>query len=73
MKVSIRLWIISFIWLRKKYFDQVINGMTIKIEDEINSLARIYVGEEFIGLGKSIKSKDGYFLKMEKVFYDRQD
>ncbi|WP_297789915.1 tRNA pseudouridine(55) synthase TruB [uncultured Anaerococcus sp.] len=59
--------------LEKKYFDQVINGMTIKIEDEINSLARIYVGEEFIGLGKSIKSKDGYFLKMEKVFYDRQD
>lgn len=59
--------------LSKRYFNQVINGMTVRIDEKIPTEVRVYVGDEFIGLGKSFAKKDEYFLKMEKVFYDRKD
>lgn len=59
--------------LDKKYFSNAINGMTIRIEDKLEEKVRVYVGDEFIGLGKSFIKGEEYFLKMEKVFYDRKD
>lgn len=59
--------------LHKKYFSNAINGMTIRIEDKPEEKVRVYVGDEFIGLGKSFTNGEEYFLKMEKVFYDRKD
>lgn len=59
--------------LDKKYFSNAINGMTIRIEDKLEEKVRVYVGDEFIGLGKSFTNGEEYFLKMEKVFYDRKD
>lgn len=59
--------------LDKKYFSNAINGMTIRIEDKLEENVRVYVGDEFIGLGKSSTRGEEYFLKMEKVFYDRKD
>lgn len=59
--------------LDKKYFSNAINGMTIRIEDKLEEKVRVYVGDEFIGLGKSSVKGEEYFLKMEKVFYDRKD
>lgn len=59
--------------LDKKYFPNAINGMTIRIEDKLEEKVRVYVGDEFIGLGKSFTNGEEYFLKMEKVFYDRKD
>ena len=59
--------------LDKKYFPNAINGMTIRIEDKLEEKVRVYAGDEFIGLGKSFTNGEEYFLKMEKVFYDRKD
>lgn len=59
--------------LDKKYFSNAINGMTIRIENKLEEKVRVYVGDEFIGLGKSFTNGEEYFLKMEKVFYDRKD
>lgn len=60
------------IYLDKSYLKQATNGMTMKIEKYfLDDLIRVYVGDEFIGLGKSSKSNNGNFLKMEKVFYER--
>lgn len=59
--------------LYKKYFSNAINGMTIRIEDKLEEKVRVYVGDAFIGLGKSFTNGEEYFLKMEKVFYDRKD
>lgn len=58
--------------LDKSYLKQATNGMTMAVDQmDVDSLHRIYVEDEFIGLGKAHKSKDKYFLKMEKVFYDK--
>lgn len=58
--------------LDKVYLRQATNGMTMRI-DKIysNDLLRVYVEDEFIGLGKNFKSNNQYFLKMEKVFYEK--
>ncbi len=58
--------------LDESYLRQATNGMTMRI-DKIYSddLLRVYVGDEFIGLGKNFKSNNQYFLKMEKVFYEK--
>ena len=58
--------------LDKSYLKQATNGMTMAVDQmDIDSLHRIYVEDEFIGLGKAHRSNDKYFLKMEKVFYEK--
>lgn len=58
--------------LDKSYLKQATNGMTMAVDQmDVDSLHRVYVEDEFIGLGKAYKSKDKYFLKMEKVFYEK--
>ena len=58
--------------LDSSYLKMATNGMTMEVkEDKTDTLMRVYVGDEFIGLGKIKSSKDKYFLKMEKVFYEK--
>lgn len=58
--------------LDPSYLKMATNGMTMEVkEDKTDTLMRVYVGDEFIGLGKIKSSKDKYFLKMEKVFYEK--
>ncbi|MCI7238039.1 MAG: tRNA pseudouridine(55) synthase TruB [Anaerococcus sp.] len=57
--------------LDETYFKKVINGMTVKIPDKNQGLVRLYIDNEFIGLARTFLSKGEYFLKMEKIFYDR--
>lgn len=58
--------------LDKSYYKQATNGMTMRVDRLVdNDLVRVYVEDDFIGLGKSFKSHGEYFLKMEKVFYER--
>lgn len=58
--------------LDEKYLKQATNGMTMKVDEYLtDDLIRVYIANEFIGLGKQNKSSNGYFLKMEKVFYER--
>lgn len=59
--------------LADNLFDKAVNGMTIKIDSKIDEEVRVYSRNEFIGLAKSFESRGGYFLKMEKVFYDREN
>lgn len=54
-------------------FDKLINGMIIKINKPLANELRVYVAGEFIGLGKSFEESGEYFLKMEKVLYDREN
>ena len=56
--------------LDKSYFKQATNGITMRVDDFYSDdLVRVYVDDEFIGLGKNFKNDDQYFL--EKVFYDK--
>ena len=58
--------------LDESYKKQATNGMTMRVDDLYSDrLLRVYVADEFIGLGKNFISNDQYFLKMEKVFYDQ--
>ncbi|WP_243342490.1 tRNA pseudouridine(55) synthase TruB [Anaerococcus sp. AGMB09787] len=57
--------------LDQTYFKKIINGMTVRIPDKNQGLVRLYIDNEFIGLARAFLSKGEYFLKMEKVFYDR--
>ncbi|WP_073998116.1 tRNA pseudouridine(55) synthase TruB [Anaerococcus urinomassiliensis] len=58
--------------LDKSYFKQATNGMTMRVYDIYSDdLVRVYVGDQFIGLAKNFKDEDRYFLKMEKVFYEK--
>lgn len=58
--------------LDKSYLKQATNGMTMHVDKmDLNKLFRVYVENEFIGLGKAHKNNDKYFLKMEKVFYEK--
>ena len=58
--------------LDKSYMKQAANGMTMRVDKLYsNNLVRVYVGDEFIGLGKNFQNNDQYFLKMEKVFYEK--
>lgn len=57
--------------LDKSYLKEATNGMTMKVDSFYgDELRRVYVADEFIGLGKSFETENGYFLKMEKVFYE---
>ena len=58
--------------LDSSYLKMATNGMTMEIrENKTDGLIRVYVEDEFIGFGKIKSSKDKYFLKMEKVFYEK--
>ena len=58
--------------LEKSYLKQATNGMTMRVDQKVSDdLVRVYVDEQFIGLGKNFDGNDEYFLKMEKVFYER--
>ena len=58
--------------LDKSYFKQATNGMTMRVYDIYSDdLIRVYVDDKFIGLAKNFKNEDRYFLKMEKVFYEK--
>lgn len=58
--------------LDKSYLKQATNGMTMHVDQmDLDKLFRVYVEDEFIGLGRAHKSNDKYFLKMEKVFYEK--
>ena len=58
--------------LDKSYFKQATNGMTMRVDDIYSDdLIRVYVDDKFIGLAKNFKNEDRYFLKMEKVFYEK--
>lgn len=57
--------------LDRTYLKKIINGMTVRIPDKNQGLVRLYIDDEFIGLARAFLSKGEYFLKMEKVFYDR--
>ena len=58
--------------LDKSYFKQATNGMTMRVDDIYSDdLIRVYVDDKFIGLAKNFKNDDRYFLKMEKVFYEK--
>ena len=58
--------------LDKSYFKQATNGMTMRVDDIYSDdLIRVYVDDKFIGLAKNFKNEDLYFLKMEKVFYEK--
>lgn len=59
--------------LSRNLFDKLINGMIIKINKPLANELRVYVAGEFIGLGKSFEESGEYFLKMEKVLYDREN
>ena len=59
--------------LARNLFDKLINGMIIKINKPLANELRVYVAGEFIGLGKSFEESGEYFLKMEKVLYDREN
>ena len=58
--------------LDKSYFKQATNGMTMRVNALYSDdLLRVYIEDQFIGLGKNFKNEDRYFLKMEKVFYEK--
>lgn len=58
--------------LDKSYLKQATNGMTMHVDQmDLDKLFRVYVEDDFIGLGRAHKSNDKYFLKMEKVFYEK--
>lgn len=58
--------------LDESYFKQATNGMTMRVDDIYSDdLIRVYVDDKFIGLAKNFKNEDRYFLKMEKVFYEK--
>ena len=58
--------------LDKSYLKQATNGMTMHVDQmDLDNLFRVYVEDDFIGLGRAHKSNDKYFLKMEKVFYEK--
>ena len=58
--------------LDKSYFKQATNGMTMRVDALYSDdLLRVYIEDQVIGLGKNFKNEDRYFLKMEKVFYEK--
>lgn len=59
--------------LDKKYIENLVNGQLVEVADRFDKTVRVYAGEDFIGLGENYKENDKSFLKMEKVFYERED
>lgn len=59
--------------LEGKFLENLINGQIVEIDDFIDKDLRVYAGGDFVGLGISYREKEKIFLKMEKVFYERND
>lgn len=59
--------------LDKEYLENLVNGQMVEVADRFDKTVRVYAGEDFIGLGENYKENDKSFLKMEKVFYERED
>lgn len=59
--------------LDKSYLEKLINGQVVEVEKNYGKIIRVYCEDEFLGLGNSYREDDKNFLKMEKVFYERED
>ena len=59
--------------LEGEFLENLINGQIVEIDDFIDKDLRVYAGSDFVGLGISYREKEKIFLKMEKVFYERND
>lgn len=57
----------------KSYLEKLINGQVVEVEKNYGKIIRVYCEDEFLGLGNSYWESDKNFLKMEKVFYERED
>ena len=57
----------------KNYLEKLINGQVVEVEKNYGKIIRVYCEDEFLGLGNSYWESDKNFLKMEKVFYERED
>lgn len=59
--------------LDKSYLEKLINGQVVEVEKNYGKIIRVYCEDEFLGLGNSYRENNKNFLKMEKVFYERED
>lgn len=59
--------------LDKSYLEKLINGQVVEVEKNYGKIIRVYCEDEFLGLGNNYGENDKNFLKMEKVFYERED
>ena len=59
--------------LDKNYLEKLINGQVVEVEKNYGKIIRVYCEDEFLGLGNNYGENDKNFLKMEKVFYERED
>ena len=59
--------------LDRKYLDKLANGQVVEIDKNYGKIIRVYAGDDFIGLGNNFSQDGKNFLKMEKVFYERED
>lgn len=59
--------------LSKSYLKKLVNGQSIKIDSFKEGVLRVYSGGHFLGLGEILKKDERNYLKMKKVFYDRED
>ena len=57
----------------KNYLEKLINGQVVEVEKNYGKIIRVYCEDEFLGLGNNYGENDKNFLKMEKVFYERED
>lgn len=61
------------ITLDRKYLDNLVNGQIVEVDKNYGKIIRVYAGDDFIGLGNNFSQDGKNFLKMEKVFYERED
>ena len=59
--------------LDRKYLDNLVNGQIVEVDKNYGKIIRVYAGDDFIGLGNNFSQDGKNFLKMEKVFYERED
>ena len=59
--------------LDEKYLENLVNGQVVEVEKYYGKIIRVYCGDDFIGLGNNYNENGKNFLKMEKVFYERED
>ncbi len=59
--------------LDKSYLEKLINGQVVEVGKNYGKIIRVYCEDEFLGLGNSYRENNKNFLKMEKVFYERED
>lgn len=70
MPIDMALDSLDKIIIDKKYFDKIVNGVNVPIENkDVNAKhsVRVYCGNEFIGIGKIINKNNTELLKMDKV------